>query len=173
MIRRTIFRTVFLIFVVTSLSTQLLAVSETQIKAVFLEKFTHLIQWPENNNSEFVICILNDDNFAQTLKKVYAEKDFHTKKVNIISVLNPKDIPSCNLLFIGKNTRNAKKITSSYAKKPILTVSDHKGFISDNVMITIYLNKKRFNYIINNKVAQEANVKISYLLLKSAQEVIK
>ena len=36
-----------LIIMVFYFSNQLFAISETQIKAVLLEKYTHLIQWPQ------------------------------------------------------------------------------------------------------------------------------
>ncbi len=164
-----------LLFLIVSvlISTNLLAVSEIQIKAVFLEKFTHLIEWPNEDFETFSICVLNDEAFANTLEMVYADKHFQNKPVNIIRLSQADTIPECQLLFIGSKTRDVTKITKQHTSNALLTVSDHKEFINNNVMITIYLNEKRFKYIINNKAAKEANIKISYLLLKSAEEVIQ
>ncbi len=155
------------------LSTKLLAVSETQIKAVFLEKFTHLIEWPKSDKSYFSVCILNDDDFAEILEKVYIDKTYHDRPVKILRVSDLSKIPQCDLLFIGKNTKNVSSITDKYTSSALLTVSDNKQFLNKNVMITFYLRDKRFKYIINNKAAKDANIKISYLLLKSAEEVIQ
>lgn len=173
MILKLISKKIFLLLIVLLCSRELYAFTDTQIKAVFLEKFTHLIDWPENNNSTFSICILNDKKFAKTLREVYKNKTHKSKEVIIISLSNKDSIPYCELLFIGENTKNINKITKKLSKKSILTVSDNKAFLKDNIMITIFLYKKRFKYILNNKAAKDADIKISYLLLKSAQEVIK
>ena len=61
-------------------------VSETQIKAVFLEKFTHLIEWPGDTNNDFVICVLNDDKFASALEDIYERKQFKGKPVKVNQV---------------------------------------------------------------------------------------
>jgi len=163
----------FLLLILCLFSNNAFAVSETQIKAVFLEKFTHLIQWPEQNNKEFVVCVLQDKAFAQALKDIYKAKTFNKQTVRVISVKNEKYIPRCQLLFIGKKTRDMKAVFQSLGKRPILTVSDNKENIPEDVMITMFLTKNRFKYIINNKAAQDVDVHISHLLLRSAQEVIK
>ena len=152
-------------------STQVFAISETQIKAVFLEKFTHLIEWPKKEHKKFTICIINDKKFANALEDLYENKKFNNLNVDIKYLSSTNNIPKCQLLYIGKNTKNTKKIIKKLNDSPVLTVTDDKNFIDDEVMITIFLKQKKFKYIINNKAAKEADMKISYLLLKSAQEV--
>lgn len=153
---------------------QAYAVSETQIKAVFLEKFTHLIEWPNHSDTtNFTICVLNNEGFAKALKNIYLNKKLNDKEVDIVLLSDKDEIPECQLLFVGENTKNLKKITKTSANRSMLTVSDNKEYIHKDIMITMFLSNKRFKYIINNKAAQAADIKISYLLLKSAQEVIK
>jgi len=164
---------ILLLLLLCLLASNAHGVSETQIKAVFLEKFTHLIEWPQDDNESFVICVVKDKNFASALKEIYTEKSFKNKKVKILNIEEGEKIPNCQLLFIGKSTKNINRIISSIGTRSVLTVSDNKDNIPEDVMITMFLNKSRFKYIINNRAAQKANVKISYLLLKSAQEVIK
>jgi len=155
------------------LSTNLFAVSETQIKAVFLEKFTHLIKWPSGTDNEFTICVIDDKNFYKAIKNIYKDKQVNNLDVNIVLLKSSDHIPECELLYIGKNAKRVKKLIEKVKNKPTLTVSDDKNFIDKNVMITIFLLKNKFKYIINNTEAKNSKIKISYLLLKSAQEVIK
>lgn len=153
---------------------QAYAVTETQIKAVFLEKFTHLIEWPKRSDAgDFTICVLNNEDFAKALKKIYLNKKLNDKKVDIVLLSDKDEVPECHLLFIGEKTKNIAKITKISSSKSMLTVCDNKEYIDKDIMITMFLTNKRFKYIINNKAAQAADIKISYLLLKSAQEVIK
>ena len=173
MMLSTLSKKVILALIIMACSSDLYAFSQEQIKAVFLEKFTHLIEWPDNSNEEFVICVLNDENFARTLSRLYSVKTFKAKKVNVISLSQRDPVPFCKLLFIGKSTKNIDNINAKLDDKPVLTVSDHSEITSQNVMITISFEQNRFNYTINNKVAKKANIKISHLLLNSAKEVIK
>lgn len=173
MILTILMRNIFFALIVIVCSSKLYAFTPIQIKAVYLEKFTHLIEWPNNGNDKFVICVLNDEAFVRTLRTIYLSKTFNAKDVHIISLSDKDTIPFCDLLFIGKATNHVDKITAKLAKEPVLTVSDQQDFISKNIMITIFFDKERLSYTINNKAAQHANVKISYLLLNSAQEVIK
>lgn len=163
----------FLLLFLCIFTSNAFAVSETQIKAVFLEKFTHLIQWPKEDNEDFVVCVLKDKAFAKALKEIYKSKSFNKRTVRVISIDKENHIPACQLLFIGKDTSNIDNVLHLLKKRSILTVSDNKDNVSQDVMITMFLTKKRFKYIINNKAAQEVDVKISHLLLRSAQEVIK
>ncbi len=156
------------------LSCQAHAVTPTQVQAVFLEKFTRLIEWPETEQSlEFTICVLNNTDFANALEHIYQNKKFGKKDVNIIRLGENQKIPQCNLLFIGKNTRDIVKTLKQISGRAMLTVTDNKEYIDNNVMITMFLVDNRFKYVINNRAAQQADIKISYLLLKSAHEVIK
>jgi len=162
-----------LLLVFCFFTSEVFAVSETQIKAVFLEKFTHLIQWPQEDADEFIVCVLKDKAFAKALENIYKSKTFNKKRVRVINIENKNNIPKCQLLFIGKKTKRIDILLNSLNKRSILTVSDNKDHIPKNVMITMFLNKNKFKYIINNKAAKEANVQISHLLLRSAQEVIR
>ena len=167
---RQLLSAVFLFF----FTLQAYAVTETQIKAVFLEKFTHLIEWPKSpDTGDFTICVLNNKDFAKALKRIYVSKQLHGKDVEIVLLSDNDEIPVCQLLFIGEKTKNLEKVARGISGKATLTVCDNKEYIDENIMITIFLANKRFKYIINNKAALAADIKISYLLLKSAQEVIK
>jgi len=168
-------RRLFLLAFILLFSYQAHAVTQTQLEAVFLEKFTHLIEWPEtSDHEEFTICILNNREFAQALEQIYKNKKLrNNKKINIIQLSGKQDIPKCDLLFIGKATQNINNTLKKIAGKPTLTVSNYREHADKEIMITMFPIDNRFKYIINNKAAQKANIKISYLLLKSAHEVIK
>lgn len=155
------------------LSIELYGASEDQLKAVFLEKFTHLVEWPKEDKTNFIICIMNDKDFADELRNIYEDKKLNINTAHIIDVSDKEDIPDCKLLFIGKDTKDPTLIINKISNRPILTVSDNKKFIDKNIMINIFFSNKRFKYVINNKAAKEADIKISYLLLRSAHEVLK
>jgi len=160
----------FLLFILYS---QLLLGSDTHKKSLFLENITLLISWPENNKTNFSICVLNDSVFMNSLQTLYAGKTFKKKPV-LISNLNQNDAPEqCDILFIGQKTDQINKLTLALLNKPTLTVSDRKSMANEGVMITMFEDNNRIACTINHKVAQQANIRVSYLLLESAYEVIK
>jgi len=162
-----------LLLLVLLFNFELFAVSETQIKAVFLEKFTHLIKWPKQQKESFVVCVINNEKFAKALKEIYKKKQFQNTRVLVKSISSGDEIPSCQLLYLGKGIQKVDELLNNISGKPVLTVSDQQEYISKNIMIIIFLQQKHFKYIINNKAAKDADMKISYLLLQSAQKVIQ
>ncbi len=161
------------LFLIILFNLELFAVSETQIKAVFLEKFTHLVQWPEKQKELFIVCVVNNDNFANALQEIYKTKKFQNTPVLVKKISADEKIPECQLLYLGEGIQHIDDIINKLSNKPVLTVSDQEEYLDKNVMITIFLKQKRFKYIINNKAAKNVDMKISYLLLQSAQEVIQ
>jgi len=108
-----------------------------------------------------------------SLQTLYAGKTFKKKPV-LISNLNQNDAPEqCDILFIGQKTDQINKLTLALLNKPTLTVSDRKSMANEGVMITMFEDNNRIACTINHKVAQQANIRVSYLLLESAYEVIK
>ncbi len=149
------------------------AVTEIELKAIFLEKFTHLITWPQDQQKDFSICVLNDKPFAMTLRQVYFNKTSNQKPVKILDITEYMDAPACHLIFLGKETNDPAAYLQHHVHQPVLTVSDEKTFPDNSVMIIFYLKDHRFHYTINQKLATQADIKISYLLLRSAEKVIQ
>ena len=164
----------FSVILMLFFSLEAYAVSESQIKAVFLEKFTHLIEWPKTTDTKtFTICVLNNEKFSEALKLIYKDKLVKSKQVKVIPLTTKDPLPICDLMFIGKETKNVNDLIAKLStSQSTLTVSDSKEYLDNDVMITMFLSNNRFRYIINKAAANKADIKISYLLLKSAQEVI-
>jgi len=160
-------------FIFFILYAQILFGSDAHKKSLFLENITPFITWPENNKPNFTICVLNDSVLMNSLQMLYAGKTFNKKPV-LISNHNQNDTPDlCDILFIGKKTDQINKLTQTLLNKPMLTVSDRKSLINEGVMITMFEDNDRIACTINHKAAQQSNIRVSYLLLESAYEVIK
>lgn len=158
-----------LIFVLLLLS-PMFAVTQMEIKAVFLEKFTHLIKWEDVQPAELIICVLNHSEIADELTKVYNRLN---NKSKIIQLKEGEDIPQCHILYIGDISKDITHVTNTIKNKPVLTVSDNDASSHDTVMINMFLEDNKFRYTINNKLAKESDIEINYLLLQSAKKVIK
>lgn len=162
------------ILLALSLFTQLtlFALEQNELKAVFLERFTRFIEWPSaqvTHQGDFTICVVNDQAFTKTLNHIYSNKTIKNRQVSVLSIQENSPKKGCSLLYIGKNTRTVTKLVKEAKQYHLLTISHHKGFASQGVMINFYLDQQRMRYEINNQTAKQSDLNISYLLLKSAR----
>ncbi|HEY9124551.1 MAG TPA: YfiR family protein [Bacteroidales bacterium] len=140
------------------------------LKAVAIEKIALFITWPPGSlsNQEFTIGILGDNPITETLKQIYLEKKIKDLRVNIVEIKDIESITSsCQLLFIPKiKMAELNKLLKHTSNKPILTISDTKGFAEAGCMINFYVYENKLRFELNQKGMDEAGFKIDYRLLK-------
>ncbi|QSZ42412.1 DUF4154 domain-containing protein [Sulfurimonas aquatica] len=157
-----------------SLPTYLNAISEDEIKQIYLEKFSMFIEWPQDIE-RFNICIYNDKKFAISLQDKYESKKFSNYDLRITPLsIGEHNIESkeCNMLYI-RNTNYAQEITfvNNISSENILIISDNYDDIYRGSMISFYLKDNKLKFVINNEVLKKASLKASYKLLKFAKVV--
>ena len=151
--------------------------SEYSLKAVFLERFTRFIEWPEESvvsdtSKAFVLGVMGKNPFGSILEQLYATQKIKNKEVEIRYISNMDLILGCHLLFISKSEKNELiKILSVTKDKPILTISDEVGFAEKGVLINFYLSQERVRFEINETAFKVSGLKASYLLLDVAKIV--
>eukprot|EP00831_Metopus_contortus_P057542 TRINITY_DN49923_c0_g1_i1.p1 TRINITY_DN49923_c0_g1~~TRINITY_DN49923_c0_g1_i1.p1 ORF type:complete len:198 (+),score=17.50 TRINITY_DN49923_c0_g1_i1:382-975(+) len=150
---------------------------EYLLKSVFMERFTHFVQWPEpfsekNKDQHFIIGVIGPNPFGDILNTVFSRHTIKGKPVDIRLLNTPADIAKCNMLFIGKTDSQSLSNILHYARKfPVLTISDTKAYANKGVHINMYVENKQIRFEINNNSALASKLNISYLLLKLARIV--
>ena len=151
--------------------------SEYKIKAVFLEHFTRFIEWPKSSgvadpSTPFIIEVIGENPFGSILDEIYTKQKIKNKKVEIRYISTPDEIADCQILFISNSSRNIlPEILSRTRNKPILTVSDTKGFAQKKVLINFYLSGDKIKFEINEEAVHESGLVVSYMLLNLARIV--
>ncbi len=150
---------------------------EFVVKAVYLEKFTRFITWPErsdfnNQDSVFTISVIGKTPITQKLNEIYTNYLIKNKKVVILELENMDSIPETDLLFIGNvKAKELDQILASIAGRPVLTLSDSPGFGRKGVIINFLYTDDKISFEINKEVADQSGLTISYLLLKEATRI--
>ena len=150
---------------------------EYQMKAVFLDKFTHFVRWPATSvvadtSVPFVVGVIGDSPFGSTLEKIYAERRIKDKAVDIRYLTDLDEISKCNLLFIAHSAADRLSgIVAQTRHKPILTVSDTEGFAVRGVLINLYRHEGKVKFEINERAVHDSGLTFSYLLLNLARIV--
>ncbi len=151
---------------------------EYSLKAVFLERFTRFIDWPEeqspeNNITPFVISIIGNPPFAKLLRDIYQTQKIQGRKVIIQEIHSGDKINNPHLLYISHVSNNElADIIEQTRHSPILTISDTDGFAEQGVMINFFMSRKqKIRFEINELAIKESELHISYKLLSVAKIV--
>ncbi len=152
-------------------------VGQYTVKAVFLEKFTRFIDWPDETGisditKPFILGVIGENPFGDTLSTLYADQNIKSKRVEIRMVKNVGEICGCHLLFIsGSEKKNLSKILDYTRGKPILTIGDTDKFADMGVLINFYLSSGKVRFEVNESAVRESGLHFSYLLLNFAKIV--
>lgn len=152
---------------------------ESQVKAAFLERFTRFVTYPERTNiynidEPFQIILLGENSFGKTLEEVYRKQKILNKPVSIKYAKKLSELDSANLVFISQSYSGKLEDVINYlADKPILTVSDTKGYCERGVMINLLILDNNLSFEINEKTVSKSSLKMSHLLLQKAARLVK
>lgn len=142
---------------------------------MLLEKISSFIEW-QNENAEneniFVIGIIGNHKFGKVMEETYANRKIHGKKLAVIFIEDNSEINKCDVIFIPKlNKDKLNEILEFVKKKPVLTISDTKGYAEKGVHINFYTEKNNIRFEINEKSVKESGLKMNHLLLSLAKIV--
>ncbi len=164
---------IILFYLSLSLPTSVLAqASEYTVKVVLFERFARFVAWPEESpkpdtTQPFVIGVIGKNPFGTILEDIYTDRKIQSKKVKIRYITEPAEIGDCRILFIPKSEEEElSKILYFTKKKPILTVSDTRGFAQQGVLINLYLKEDKVRFEINEAAVKESGLTMSHLLLR-------
>ncbi len=150
---------------------------EYLLKAGFIEKFTHFVDWPEkkiSNDSVFRISVIGRHRFGTALNDIFSQVKVKNKPVKICYITSIEDIGNSSILIVSSSVgSNLEMILRSIQGKNILTISDANGYSKKGIMINMFLKDQFIRYDINQKMLNLSGLKMSSLLLNSAETIIK
>ena len=148
---------------------------EAEVKAVFLERFTRFIDWPQNNSNpstSFNLCVLQDQPFTEVLTALYRTKTIKNKPISIIPIENEKQIEVCELLFIPASFDNQlSEILAATHGRPILTIGESHEAAVQGIIIGLYFQENKPRFSINERALQASKLHMSNQLLRIAKLV--
>ncbi len=149
---------------------------EYLMKAAYLYNFAKFVDWPAgvflNKNAPITLCILGKDPFGSALKTITG-KNVGKRKLVIQHLTRLESLKQCHILFISTSEeKRLPQILSSINGKPILTISEIKGFTQCGGIIN-FITIENIRFEINEDAAHQAGLRISSELLKLAKSVNK
>lgn len=172
------------------------AITEYELKAVFLYKILKYVHQPEYSpaaamstlearmsssstydDDQMEMCIVGLNPFASHLDRVLKKVNrLHPRKVSAkyLRRFKPTDVDSCDLVFLSKSERRElDHVIEHMQGLSILTVSDIEGFAKKKGMIEFVFNDGSIQMEINLLAVSKSSLSISANLLEIAKKVYK
>jgi len=150
---------------------------EYEVKAAFIYNFARFTEWKSSNHADsdstFSIGVIGREPFGPILENTFQNKTIHEHPVKIKRAQNLQELIPCQIIFISESEQSHfEKILPLLAHRQILTIADFPGFAESGGMIELRVEENRVRFVINQKEAKEAGLKINSKLLNLAQKVI-
>lgn len=149
--------------------------SETQVKAAFLIKFSRYVDWPADRftatNSPIIIGVLGKSKVADELEKGVAGRNVNGHDIVFKRLAFGDDFTGCHILFVPASEKHADKILNQLKQTATLTVGETDAFLDNGGIINLASRDERIALEVNLAAASNAHIKISSKLLSVAQVV--
>jgi YfiR/HmsC-like len=166
----------FLLFLPSSLASQTVRASASDIQAVFLFNFAQFVEWPAEAFSDakapLVIGIMGDDPFGSILDETVRGETVRGRPFKIRRYRRVDDAKHCHILFISRSeAQRLEEILAAVKERPILTVTNSHDFDSQGGVIRFVVEQSRIKLSIDLEAAQATKLTFSSKLLRSASIV--
>ena len=108
-------------------------VDQQSVYAAFVVNITRFIQWPDavfaQPDSPLVIGTFPKDPINEFLDAAVVGESAATHPLKTMRIQNLDDLSRCNVVYITGSAAVKQSVLARIANKPILSVSDDKGFI--------------------------------------------
>ena len=146
--------------------------SENTLKAVYMEKFSRFVTWPEDTHERFIITIYGKSPLTQSIKQIYSIQKIKGREVVVKEADVMAEIGETHILYIASNQKQDIPLLLSYIRgRPILTVSHGEGFAKKGVIINFFVEQNRLRFEVNEEALLQSPLQMSFYLLNSAKIV--
>ena len=145
---------------------------EYTMKAVFLYSFGRYCQWPQNafasTSGSFVIGILGEDPFGETIDKIAAKKTLHNRRIVVRRFATPGDYRGpCQILFVSRSVPPDQQaaVIEKLREDPVLVVGETPGYAEHGATTNFIIDGDRIRFEINIENARRAQLRMDAKLL--------
>jgi len=147
------------------------------LEAEFLERFTRFIEWPSSSTVgdatvPFVIGVVDRGEVLEALERVAAKSKVKGKSLDVRAVASPGQAVTCNVVFVGAVGQDRfREIVAAVGNRPILVVSDSRGFAKRGSMINFITDGEFVQFELNPTAAEANGLRFAPELLALGQVV--
>lgn len=148
---------------------------EYQYKAKFIGFATYYTAFPARPGppQPWVLGVLGRSPFGKYLDESFTpETTIKARWVKVVYPRTEQDVIRCDVLFICRSEQARLDEVLGWVKgRPILTISDSRGFALQGVMVNFYIEQSYVKTEVNVAAAKKAGLEFSSSFLKNARLV--
>lgn len=143
-----------------------------EIKAAFIFNFTKFISWPadmEQAGGDLHLCLFSSNPFGDYVYQLNGRKvrNFYLRVSQPAKVA---ELAGCHILFLA-DAQDAGRVVEQLAAQPVLTISDHDGFVQAGGGINLFPDNDRIRFDVNLQRLKGCGLDVSSKLLSLARQV--
>jgi hypothetical protein len=145
---------------------------EYKLKAAFLVNFIRFITWPEAaftaDTNELRLCILGENPFGEDLQRAQVT-EFNGRRLQVQTAGSEQELADCQMIYLNQAVAsNAGETLKNLKDQPVVTVSDHQGFVELGGSIEFVTRDGRLAFIINQTGLRKLGITVSSAMLDLA-----
>jgi hypothetical protein len=157
--------TLFIIFCGSNIVSQS---TESELKAVFIEKIVSYIKWPNESDvgEELVIGVYKNADFYRVLTRIYKNREISGKRVVIKYLTDVEDVSNVSLVhFSDLSKTELLEVLIKIIDKPILTFGDKKGYSEYGVHVNFYTKNDFIRFELNTESLKRTGFYVNPVLI--------
>lgn len=152
------------------------ALSEPQVKALFLFNFAKYVDWPADAfaspESPLIIGLMGHSYCTEPLRRCVEGKKVSGRSIVVREVEAAAEAGQCHIIFASDSEKqHLPELLQQLRQKAVLTVSEADGFVEQGGMIGFVKRDGKVRLDINLNSARRARLEISSKLLSVADQV--
>lgn len=139
---------------------------EEKFKALFIYNFTKYIEWPNNNNNDFKIAVIGNNDLVNELNTIASQKKVGTSTINILAAKSSSDITNCQIIFISHNNfSELSKLINKAKSNNILIITESPNSCAQGAALNFVSKSGYLKFEISKSNIENDGLKVSLSLL--------
>jgi hypothetical protein len=149
---------------------------EQRVKAAFLYQFASYVEWPRQAfaqaDTPVTIAVMSAETLAAELEQLVTGRTVGGRPVAVKQVRPGDSLAGVHILFIGgAESARLAQIAQAPKPRPMLTVTESDGALSQGSMINFVIVDRRVRFEVGLDSAEKHGLRLSSRLLAVAQQV--
>ncbi|MCF6434635.1 YfiR family protein [Pseudoalteromonas sp. MMG022] len=147
------------------------SLSENELKAAFLYRFSQFSKWPPPPPNALRFCVVGNHELFKAVSALLHTQNLQQTST-AIEIPNHDQVTQCDVLFLSQQNRQQTKFwLSQIDQSPVLIVADTSEGFRQGAMIGIIADANNLSFRVNLTGAKRRGLSFSAHLLKLASEV--
>jgi hypothetical protein len=151
------------------------AVSEPELKAVFLYNFVNFVEWPPDAmavGDHIQVCVVGDTSVAELLRTAVHGRTVWNRQISVTAPPIHGPLHSCHLLYVADvDAKVTRQLVQTLKGASVFSVSDFKEFAVRGGVANFFTHAGRLRFAVNLDAARRARLQISSKMLMLATVV--